>query len=117
MVGRSHALFFTTALRGFQRKQRGRDMVLETVLIEFLAWCVLTIGAAFIVTLLWIGKKLGERLSAIETQIGETNKMLGVIELDLRKDIGRHSSEIDVLYSRCSANHGSLRRSGDRECS
>lgn len=92
-------------------------MVLETVMVEVLAWLVLAIGGAFIGTLLWIGKKLGERLSAIERQIGTTNKMLGEIELDLRKDIGNHSSDIAVLYSRCSANHGTIRRPGDRECS
>lgn len=92
-------------------------MVLETVMIEVLAWLVLAIGGAFIGTLLWIGKKLGERLSAIERQIGTTNKMLGEIELDLRKDIGNHSSDIAVLFSRCSQNHGLVRRSGDRECS
>lgn len=92
-------------------------MVLETVMIEFLVWTVIVLGGSFIGTLLWIGKKLGERLSAIERQIGNTNKMLGDIELDLRKDIGNHSTDLAVLYSRCSANHGVIRRSGDRECS
>lgn len=92
-------------------------MVLETAVIDFLTWSVVVIGSSFIGTLLWIGKKLGERLSAIEQQIGTTNKMLGDIELDLRKDIGNHASDIAVLYSRCSQNHGIIRRAGDRQCS
>lgn len=80
------------------------------MLAQFLIWCVIGLGTAFIGVMLWLGRKLGERLGAIETQLGNTNKMLVEIELDLRGDIARHSSDIAVLYSRCSANHGEIRR-------
>lgn len=84
------------------------------LLVRFLIWCVIGLGSSFIGVMLWLGRKLGERLEAIETQLGNTNKMLVEIELDLRGDIARHSSDIAVLYSRCSNNHGEVRRQEKR---
>lgn len=90
------------------------DIEVVVLLAQFLIWCVLVLGSSFIGVMLWLGRKLGERLGAIETQLGNTNKMLVEIERDLRGDITRHSSDIAVLYSRCSVNHGEIRRQEKR---